>query len=195
MTIFFAADHHFQHAKLLTFKDANGNLLRPNFKDIQEHDNTIIARHNSIVKPDDLVYFLGDVTWKTNLIAKEILQAMNGRKRLIVGNHDDVDFLMGTGFFERTYLWKYFPEHNLIASHVPLTVADLKRAKFNVHGHLHDKVVTKPHVTLDDNLQPYETLLGPVTDMRYLNVGMERTGYKPFSLEEVLGMLYEDIIA
>lgn len=192
MTIWFAADHHFQHKKILEFKDENGNLLRPDFKDIQQHDNTIIYRHNQLVDDDDLVYFLGDVTWKTNEIALEILQAMKGRKRLVVGNHDDVDWLMGTGLFEKTYLWKYFPEHNIIASHVPLAESDLKRTKFNVHGHIHEKVVTK---TVDDTSEMNSTggglLSKQVTDLRYLNVGMERTGYRPFSLEEVKDMLYE----
>lgn len=179
MTIFFAADHHFQHANVLNFTNAKGDKIRPEFSNIQNHDNFIISKHNHVVKPDDLVYFLGDVTWKTNLIAKEILQALNGRKRLVVGNHDDVDWLMSTGEFERVYLWKYFPEHNLIASHVPLAEADLKRAKYNVHGHLHDKEVTK--ITYSDNVGS-----SIITDTRYYNAGMERNDYTPISLETLL---------
>ena len=184
MTIWFAADHHFQHAKILTFTDENGKRLRPEFENIQDHDNHIIAQHNSRVKDDDIVYFLGDVTWKTNEVAREILAALRGRKRLVVGNHDDVDFLMSTGAFERTYLWKYFPEHNLIASHVPLAERDLKRAKFNVHGHLHEKAVT--HVSHNEN-----SIADTITDLRYLNVSMERTKYKPYSLEQIQTMFIE----
>lgn len=185
MTIFFHADHHFQHKNILEFRSKETNeLLRPNFKDINEHDNTIIANHNRTVGKDDLTYFLGDVTWKTNLIATEILQAMNGRKRLVVGNHDDVDWLMsqknpdGSKIFEKVYLWKYFPEHNLIASHVPLSPDDLKRAKYNVHGHIHERVVKRETYSED---KPIDF----IPDRRYLNVAMEQS-FTPVSLEDVL---------
>jgi len=187
MTIFFAADHHFQHANVLNFTNAKGDKIRPEFSDIQNHDNFIISKHNHVVKPDDLVYFLGDVTWKTNLIAKEILQALNGRKRLVAGNHDDVDWLMSTGEFERVYLWKYFPEHNLIASHVPLAESDLKHAKYNVHGHIHEKVITK-EIAFDRTPDLEQLTIGKesITDTRYYNAGMERNDYTPISLETLL---------
>lgn len=191
MTIWFTADHHFQHANILNFTDKDtGKKLRPEFKTIQDHDNYIIDKHNKSVKDDDLVYFLGDVIWKTNQVSREILEALKGRKRLVVGNHDDVDWLMSTKLFEKVYLWKYFPEHNLIASHVPLHESDLKRAGRNVHGHSHQNVVTKRQEnTSEMNSMGGGIFYEQVPDLRYLNVGMERTGYKPWSLETVLAGL------
>ena len=188
MTIFFAADHHFQHEKILTFRsEKDFELIRPGFKNIEDHDEAIVRNHNRVVTDNDLTYFLGDVAWKFNSKTKEILQSLNGRKRLVVGNHDDVDWLMdqknvdGSKIFEKVYLWKYFPEHNLIASHVPLAESDLKRAKFNVHGHIHEKKVKK-----------FKGASDFVNDLRYLNVGMEQSGYTPFSLETVVACMYED---
>lgn len=165
--IFFAADHHFQHSNILTFKNNNGHPLRT-FSDIDVHDQAIIDTHNAVVKEDDLVYFLGDVIWKTNSRARDIINSLKGRKRLCVGNHDDVNFLFP--FFEKVYLWKYFPEHNLVASHVPIDHADL-RGKRNVHGHLHEKAVK---------------LNTGCSDFNYYNVSMERTRYQPILLNTVL---------
>lgn len=165
MSIFFAADHHLGHKNIITFKDSFGYPLR-RFSDIETHDNYVINTHNNYVKNTDLVYFLGDIAWKTNVKAFQQLKSMNGRKRVCVGNHDDVDWLYETGLFERIYLWKYFPEHNLVASHVPLTSVDLKNGKLrNVHGHVHDKI---------QNVSSH------------FNVTMEATGYTPVTLDFIL---------
>lgn len=166
--IWVASDHHFQHNNILTFTSSvHGELLRPGFSSIEDHDQHIIDVHNSLVREDDLVYFLGDVTWKTNSRSWEILNSLKGRKRLVLGNHDDANFLHP--FFEKTYLWKYFPEYNTIASHVPISKEDL-RGKNNIHGHLHEKTV--------------KNVAG--ADFQYYNVSMERTGYRPLELDKVL---------
>ena len=48
MTIFFHADHHFQHKNILEFRSKETNeLLRPNFKDINQPSviqGTVIRR-------------------------------------------------------------------------------------------------------------------------------------------------------
>lgn len=67
----------------------------------------------------------------------------NGSKRLIVGNHDDIPFLSSGGFFKKVMMWRMFPEHEIMLSHVPLHMSSLYRGKdqtapmFNVHGHIH----------------------------------------------------------
>ncbi len=166
--IFFASDHHLQHAKLLTFLDANGCLLRPEFGDIEEHDEAIIENHNAIVGPKDTVYFLGDVVWKTNAKAREQLSRMQGKKYLMAGNHDDLPWLMP--FFEDMYLWKKFDDHKIIASHVPLRSDELEnRGGYQIHGHIHEKWILKDDRSMDE---------------RYFNVAMEQTGFMPVSLDD-----------
>lgn len=162
--MFFASDHHLMHEKILTFTDTKGNLLRP-FKNIDEHDDTIIANHNKLVSSTDIVYMLGDVTWKFNAKAKEKIAALNGRKYLVAGNHDNLKWLYETGLFEDMFMWKYLPEHSIILSHCPIHFFDFKRAKVNVHGHLHS-----------------ERMLDP----RYFNVSLEQTNFSPIDLEDVL---------
>lgn len=79
--IFFTSDHHFGHANIIKFCN------RP-FANVEEMNEIMIERWNEKVAPDDEVYHLGDValTDKENLAA--ILDRLNGKKYLIVGNHE-----------------------------------------------------------------------------------------------------------
>ena len=73
-----AADHHFGHKNILNFKDSEDNLLRGSFfKDIEEHDETLIANHNELVDPNDRVYLLGDVCISRRSL--HLIGRLNGR--------------------------------------------------------------------------------------------------------------------
>lgn len=81
---FYLADTHFCHANILPMQP------RP-FSSIEEHDETLIARWNSVVGPDDLIYHLGDFAFGLTERADRIrwiFSRLNGRKRLCIGNHD-----------------------------------------------------------------------------------------------------------
>ena len=60
--IWIVSDTHFMHKNILTFRDDKGELIRgKRFSDVQDMDETMIENWNSVVKPGDLVYHLGDV--------------------------------------------------------------------------------------------------------------------------------------
>lgn len=82
MATFFTADHHIGHDNILKYEAENRR-----FKSIDKMNDFLIDRHNEIVRPDDLVYFIGDVCFKQALLS-EYLPYMHGRKILICGNHD-----------------------------------------------------------------------------------------------------------
>jgi calcineurin-like phosphoesterase family protein len=169
---FFAADHHFQHTNILKFRDkTNGKLLRPEFKSIEEHDEHIVGRHNSVVGVNDTVYMLGDVSFKTNARTRDLLCALNGKLILVPGNHDHIKFLLP--FFHDIYMWKYMPEESMILSHVPLSDKDVQRAGFNVHGHIHQETQL---ITVEDKVY---------ADPRYMCVSMEHIEYTPVPLDVV----------
>ena len=48
----------------------------------------MLARWNECVAADDIVYHLGDFALASH---SRYLPRLNGRKRLIVGNHDHID--------------------------------------------------------------------------------------------------------
>lgn len=166
--IFFASDHHFNHANILTFKRDDGTPLRE-FVDVDHMNEHIVNCHNSVVRPGDKVYFLGDVTMDRKSRGLEILQRMNGEKILIKGNHDQCK--------PEAYL-RYFKDirgshqfEGLIMTHIPIHPESLARWGLNVHGHLHANVVRMP--------------LSQIPDKRYFSVCMERINYTPISLEEI----------
>ena len=61
--IWIISDTHLLHENILKFKDgATGNLVRGNkFSNVNEMDEFILEKWNSVVKPGDIVYHLGDV--------------------------------------------------------------------------------------------------------------------------------------
>ena len=166
--IFLCSDHHYNHSNILNFTDETGARVR-DFDSVQEMNDTIINKHNSVVRPSDKVYFLGDVTMNTNARGLEFLGEMNGEKILIKGNHD-----LCTA---QQYL-KYFKDirgsHQLagfILTHIPIHPDSLSRWAANVHGHLHTH-----QVRLKDN----------GIDPRYFNVSMERIDFTPVALDDLV---------
>lgn len=81
---FYTSDTHLMHERLL------GMQPRP-FATIEEHDEEIIRRWNSVVGDEDIVYHLGDFAFSLKQNAdrvREIFARLKGRKYLIIGNHD-----------------------------------------------------------------------------------------------------------
>jgi len=81
MKTFFIADTHFGHDNCLNFDG------RP-FASIEEHDSELINRWNSVVGDEDEVWIIGDFSWMPPKKTLEILDSLNGIKRICVGNHD-----------------------------------------------------------------------------------------------------------
>ena len=81
---FFTSDQHFFHEAVLQFTN------RP-FRTIKEMNKIICRRYNETVSNDDTCYFEGDLTLsKHPEPLREIIGKLNGRKILILGNHDEM---------------------------------------------------------------------------------------------------------
>jgi len=50
--------------------------------------DTIVKNWNRVVKPDDIIWHLGDVSLGTIEETTSFVSQLSGRKRLIMGNHD-----------------------------------------------------------------------------------------------------------
>lgn len=167
---FFIADTHFGHSNILTFKRNDGSPLRI-FNSIEEHDRHLIDQWNAVVRPVDTVYHLGDVV--INRRCLPILGRLNGKKRLIRGNHDIFKTSDYMEYFDEILAYRVFNDtpSKFICSHIPIHTESLSRWKANIHGHLHsNKVMLSPH-------HP---------DERYVCVSVEHTEYRPLHLDEVL---------
>ncbi|MBX3531582.1 MAG: hypothetical protein KF849_13310 [Rhizobiaceae bacterium] len=84
---FYTADTHFGHQLML----ADVATARP-FPHVRAMDEALIDNWNAVVRPGDLVYHLGDFAFGLGDAARvrHIFDRLNGRKRLILGNHDFV---------------------------------------------------------------------------------------------------------
>ena len=78
--IFFTSDLHFNHANVIKY------CSRP-FKSVEEMNEQLILRWNSVVGPDDTVYCLGDISLAFKPI-ETISPRLMGNKLLVPGNHD-----------------------------------------------------------------------------------------------------------
>lgn len=78
---FYIADWHHSHKNVIAFDN------RP-FKNVDEMNEELVNRWNSVVSDGDIVYILGDMFWITPQNATPIMQQLNGQKFLVKGNHD-----------------------------------------------------------------------------------------------------------
>lgn len=163
MKTFLISDTHFGHANILKFTIEDGSLLRPGFESIQEHDEYLIEQWNKVVGPNDKVYHLGDVGFKSFTALSLILQRLNGTKVLIKGNHDNFKLAQYAQFFKDVRATHQLDK--CILSHIPLHPDSLSRWRGNIHGHTH-------HRWLEDK--------------RYFNVAVECCyQYQPMDFEFV----------
>lgn len=136
--IWLVSDTHFFHENILKFTDNEDQPLRPGFSNVKEMNEHMLERWNSVVKPGDLVYHLGDVMMGPKEEFQKFWPRLNGRKRLIVGNHDDIKYLSSGSFFQKVQMWRVFRDHGLLLTHVPLHESSIMReGMINVHGHTH----------------------------------------------------------
>lgn len=171
--IWITADHHFGGKNVCTWKDEQGNQVRP-WNTPKEHDEALIELWNETVKPKDRVYVLGDFAM-TKKAFIECGSKLNGIKRLIAGNHDiwikakDIPKVFDEVYGALTAKTKNLG-YPFVMTHVPIHPSSINRKqfKYNVHGHLHNYQLDDP---------------------RYLCVSIEQTNFKPIHLDEVIKRL------
>lgn len=162
---FLIADTHFGHHGVCKFLRDDGSKLRP-WDDVSEMDQALIDNWNSVVRPTDKVYHLGDVAIPRRGL--KCLEQLNGNKVLIRGNHDIFKLSDYTKYFRDIRGCHYLDKY--ILTHIPVHPCNLSRYSGNIHGHLHFR-----NVTNDD---------GSI-DLRYQCVCVEHIDYTPVSWEVI----------
>jgi len=158
INVFFIADLHFGHKNIMGF-------CRPQFTSLDEMHEALIENWNSVVKPKDVVYVLGDIAFgKHNL---HLMDRMNGRKHLVMGNHDVYAIEEYTPYFD--HIWGCNNYKGCILTHIPIIESQFFRWKLNIHGHVHDA----------------EADLKLKEDSRYFNVCADSIDLTPISWEEI----------
>ena len=160
--IWFIADSHFFHKNVIDYCN------RP-FCSVEEMNDALIYNWNKIVKNNDRVFMLGDfaLCGKDKII--EIGQKLNGRKILIMGNHEGAS--LSTYYNAGFEMVSRFPLfwNNIILSHKPVENCQYP----NIHGHLHQKTVFDcPDFQRGNNI--------------YINVSVDQLGFKPVEFKNLI---------
>src|SRR5580693_825439 len=128
--VFFIADTHFNHKRIVEIREKERGRK---FASLEEHDEELIRRWNAMVGKKDTVWHLGDFSFGKRRLP--VAARLNGKKSLVLGNNDR---------YESKDYRKYFNQitgiiemKDFALSHVLLYESQLKRWRFNVHGHLH----------------------------------------------------------
>ena len=152
--IYVVSDTHFGHANMLKFTDsATGERIRPLWESVTDMDEYMIQQWNKTVQDQDIVYHLGDVYFSNG---RDILPQLRGRKRLILGNHDNGKDQNLHKHFEKILVWRMFPEFNCLLTHVPVHESALFKVQYNLHGHIHQQSSpTAQHVNCCVEVQDY----------------------------------------
>ena len=151
-------------------------MLKGTGKNISRSEE-IIRMHNKYVKPDDLFFFLGDISEQEffdindskNKEITEILinlcKSLNGKKIMITGNNDTApdSFYKKLGFIE-IYREPILLERHVF-SHEPI---DTEEGILNVHGHIHG---SKEYWNVDfkDHIDAYYGIYGHPVKLSYLD--------------------------
>ena len=142
--IWFTSDTHFSHTPEFLWGPRG-------FSNVSEMNETIIERWNGVVKPEDIVYHLGDVMLSDNITGMECFKRLNGQIFLIYGNHD-TDTRKNLLFTELRgkmlggwYAWLIkYDKFSIYMSHYPTLTANYDEKHFNqhvinLHGHTHQQ--------------------------------------------------------
>ena len=197
MKKFYIADLHLFHGSVL----AGGKFHERPYKTMDEMIEGIIANWNKTVSNGDIVYLLGDVSFKGNVEeTAEILSQFKGQITLVRGNHDGVtkdqrirkQFVEIVDYKETTDTVRGKTE-NVVLSHYPIFSWNGRfRGSIHLYGHVHDTdddvlfknaIKTANQYFKERDRERHE-------DFRAYNVGCMKPymNFTPKTLEEIIAL-------
>ena len=175
--IFFTSDTHFGHARIMAFAG------RP-FADVHEMDEYMIKKWNERVQPNDYIFHLGDFAWGGSEVWNGLLDRLNGRKVLIVGNHDRRNLRKNYMSKFETVEFEMVINVNgqpIYLNHLPFLCYDGSYGRdiitWQLHGHVHTSLYVNNGF---DFARMEECALSTQYD-----VGVDLNNFQPISFEEV----------
>lgn len=136
MNRFFTSDQHFFHNNILN--------LQPETRlgdSIEEMNELIVDIWNKTVKPNDRVDIIGDFSFAKADKTLSILNRLNGKLHLTIGNHDHWICPELNAFFQddhKDIRVEKFDRKYLIMCHYPMARWDrMHYGSYHLHGHSH----------------------------------------------------------
>ena len=171
MTLWFTADQHFSHPRIIEYCN------RP-FRTVDEMDKRLIENYNTKVADEDDVYFIGDLTMKgpeNKGYVERLVSKLRGRKYFVVGNHDrlrvwdyiDMGFITAASRID-------WPHENVTLHHDPAIQHTLPKDRYLYCGHVHGLFkICK----------------------RVINVGVDVWDYFPVSSAQLYDLVYQEVVS
>lgn len=167
--VWFTADLHFGHESVITMQN------RP-FHDAKEMNDVLIHHLNEMVKDDDILYILGDVSHHISpQETAQLVKRIHGHKYLLLGNHDvtgnpevsqyDSSLFEWSGYYLKINTYGM----NIIMMHYPLlTWAKRSAGSIMLHGHIHS-TPSYNQKNIEEGIRRYD-------------VGVDANNYYPVSI-------------
>ena len=180
---FFTSDSHWGHKRII-------ELCKRPFKDVEEMNNSLIKNWNKVVPKNGIVFHLGDFAFGGSELWNKVLDQLNGKIYLILGNHD-------RGNLRENYIKKFelvtpqmqieIEGRSIYLNHYPFlcyggSYRD-ENSVWQLFGHVH----SGPHSGgLDCDR------LGVLFPYQY-DVGVDNNNYTPISWTEVKAKIQDQI--
>lgn len=164
--IYFTSDLHYGHKAAI-------NLCERPFENIEEMNDELIKRWNEVVKQEDTVYILGDLSFRIPVEeANRFIRRLKGKKILVRGNHDKN---YDTSLFVEVCDFKELNLNGKSFSLMHYPMLEWPKSYYgsiHLHGHQHNKK--------EYNQQMREQ------GIRRYDVGVDANDFRPISIDEIL---------
>jgi len=172
----FYSDPHFFHTNIIKYAD------RP-FSTVEEMNERLVANYNEMIGPNDTCLWLGDCFFGPYDVGDALIRSMNGKKFLLVGNHDrSLSRMAKSGFMGVTKIINLsIANKKLRACHYPyrypnappyLSNPERKPGEILLHGHVHTRTKFS-------------------NDRTMLHVGVDAWDYCPVRYEQIEPLIRE----
>jgi calcineurin-like phosphoesterase family protein len=160
METFWTSDSHYFHANVIRFCN------RP-YSSVDEMNENLIERWNSVVSPNDEVYHLGDFAFRqSNGDTVKVFSRLNGKIHLIRGNHDKGDVFQQNWASVSDYKELKINHRKIVMSHYPMRSWNgMYHNSLHLYGHVHG------------NIADYSNCM---------DVGVDKWNYYPVTLEQIM---------
>jgi calcineurin-like phosphoesterase family protein len=170
--IWFTSDLHFWHKNICKYCN------RP-FDSVEQMNDTIIEKWNSIVKWDDTVFILGDLGFCGIEKLRPLIAQLNGNLIVIQGNHDPnkvINALLEENLIHESHKLLHVivegdeecPNQELALCHFPMIDwYNKERGAWMIHGHQHQLPET------------------PSCSVKHWDVGLDKNNMQPISFDQL----------
>ncbi|NEU12595.1 metallophosphoesterase [Methylobacterium sp. BTF04] len=169
MKTYLTSDTHFGHAGMMSAR-----MNRPrSFTSVEAMNETVIQNWNNRVRKDDEIWHLGDFAYGASVaMCREVFARLNGRKHLILGNHDAGRTTSLPWYSQQQMAEPVIEGVRVVLCHYALrTWSGIHRGAIHCYGHSHGSL--------------------PGTS-RSCDVGCDDWDFRPVTVSEILERLAEN---